>query len=166
MGACSSGDILMLRCSWEPLNHLLDQGLEQLGARSWQECGNDKELFKYNPNWPRYQKMQDMDLLRFIAVRDDADELIGYVSVIFTDNLHDQSVGCAIVQDIFISPEKRGNGAADIVMDFVENQVCQLGAKHISMASRSYTADKWLQKRGYNSNERIHTKILVQRSIH
>lgn len=157
---------------WEPLNHLLQSGLAELGARSWEECGNDKDVFSYDPDWARYGRMEKSDVLRFVAVREN-DELIGYASVIITDNLHDKKICCSIIQDIFIAPEKRrGTGAADKLMDFLEAQLIAIGVKHISAAERLMGqkekggVGRWLARRGYHSNERIWTKSLGARSIH
>lgn len=166
MGAHSGGDILM-QYRWEPLNYLLQTGLAQLGALSWQESGNDKDIFEYDPDWARYGRMEQADILRFIGVRDD-DELVGYASVIITDNLHDKKVCCAIIQDIFILPEKRKNHAADNLLTFAESQLLDIGVQHIALAERLMVGSvgRWLKWRGYHSNERIWTKSLSARSIH
>lgn len=154
---------------WEPLSYLLQTGLAELGARSWDESGNDKHLFEYDPDWARYGRMEKSDCLRFIAVRDDAEDLVGYASIIITDNLHDRKIPCGIVQDIFITPEKRkGTHAGDKLMDFIEAQLASVGVQHVSVAERLMVGNvgKWLERRGYHSNERIWTKTLVKRSIH
>lgn len=152
-----------LEFRWEPLSYLLQTGLAELGARSWDECGLDKETFKYDPDFARYGRMEQSDILRFMAVRDQG-ELIGYASVIVHNNLHDKNVCVAVVQDIFIVPEKRNGGTADKLMDMLESQLMSIKCQHISIASRNEAASRWLSRQGYHSNERIWTKSL--RSIH
>lgn len=144
---------------------MLQSGLEQLGAASWHECGNDKEIFEYDPDFARYGRMEASNTLRFVSVR-DGDELVGYASVIITDNLHDQKICCGIIQDIFILPEKRKGGTADQLLDFVEQQLMLAHVKHLSIAERLMVGPigKWLSRKGYRCNERIWTKPL--RKVH
>lgn len=160
----------MLTFAWEPLNHLLHTGIAALGARSWEECGNDKDVFEYDPDWARYGRMEGSDILRFAAVRED-EELIGYASVIIGSNLHDRKVSCGMIQDIFIAPDKRrSTGAAAKLMDYVESQLLGIGVKHITLGERLTSqrqgVGKWLAARGYQSHERLWTKSLGARSIH
>ena len=148
---------------WEPLSHLMETGLPELGARSWDECGLDKETFNYDPDFARYGRMEQSDILRFMAVRDNG-ELCGYASVLVHSNLHDKSVCVGVVQDIFVAPEKRKGGTADMLLDMVESQLAGIKCQHLSIAARSPAALRWLKKKGYNSHEWICTKTL--RSIH
>lgn len=151
---------------FEPLNYLLNNGLNELGLRSWAEVGNDKQLFKYNPDWARYQRMEDIETLRFMAVRDDADILIGYASIIVGTNIHDRDVLCAVIQDIYLSPENRMGmkSAREFIVDNIEKALKGIGVKHLSIAERENDPRGGVgavyQRLGYGSNERIWTKEL------
>lgn len=153
----------MLEMRWEPLNYLLKTGLAELGARSWDECGLDKDTFNYDPDFARYGRMEEANILKFLAVRDEG-ELVGYASVIITQNLHDRNVSVGIVQDVFIAPERRAGGTADKLMDTLESQLMSIKCQHLSIAARNPVALRWLKRKGYNSHEWICTKPL--RSIH
>ncbi len=150
---------------WEPIEMMLQSGLEFLGAASWNECGNDKGTFDYDPDFARYGRMEKANILRFVAVR-DKDELVGYASVIITDNLHDKKICCGIIQDIFIRHDKRAGGTAGKLLSFVEQQLMLANVQHLSIAERLMVGNvgKWLARKGYHCNERIWTKPL--RKVH
>lgn len=152
---------------FEPLDYLLQSGLAMLGSNSWDECGNDKELFNYDPDWSRYARMEKADILRFVSVREN-DNLVGYASIIITDNLHDKKICCAIIQDIFIMPKKRKGGTADRLLYFIEKLMMSINVKHISIAERLMVGNvgRWLSRKGYHCNERIWTKSLDARKVH
>jgi GNAT superfamily N-acetyltransferase len=153
---------------WEPLSHLLNSGIDRLGKQSWGECGNDKHVFNYDPDWARYGRMEANDILRFVAVREKED-LIGYASVIITDNLHDRKVACGIVQDVFVLPDKRKGGTAGKLMDFIESSLSGIGIQHLTVGERLKSGKgvgRWLAQRGYFCNEHLWTKALKKGSIH
>lgn len=163
MGAFSSEYVLM-QFRWEPLQNLLQSGLRALGGKSWAECGLDKDVFNYNPDFDRYANDEKNNSLRIMAVRDDIGDLVGYATVRIFMNLHDKEVLCAVIQDIFIEPHQRKGGTADKLLELLEVQLMHMKVKHMSVASRSPVIDKWFSQRGYNSHERIWTKVL--RSMH
>lgn len=157
--------MVAMQFTWEPLNHLLGTGLAELGERSWSEIGVDKDVFNYNPDWYQYQKLQDNDMLRFMAVRDDDGILIGYASVVIQRNLHDRTVLCAIVQDIYLDPESRkGYATARQFIQTLEKQLTLIGVKHLSIAERENDPRGGVgavySRLGFNSVERIWTKAL------
>lgn len=150
---------------WEPLSYLLDTGLHQLAERHWNEVGYDKDLLKYNPNWPQYKAMEDQNILRWMALRIDG-ALVGYASVIITQSLHDRDVCCAIVQDFYLAPEHRKGFAGVKIFWVLETQLKALGVKHIAAAERIMTApeerstSKLFEYLGFHSDERIWTKSI------
>lgn len=154
-----------LQYRFEPLNYLLQTGLVDLGERSWSEIGNDKQTFQYNPDWHEYERMQQQDMLRFLAVRDDTGLLVGYASVIVRHNLHDKNVLCAIIQDIYLEPEHRkGMGAFKRFEQTLEGLLKGIGVKHIAVAERENDprggVGEVYRRLGFNSCERIWTKSI------
>ena|ERR1700761_7697286 len=152
---------------WEPLNYLLATGLPDLTTLHWDEAGCDKDIFEHDPDWARYGRMENANILRWLAVRQN-DELIGYSSVIINDNIHDKKVCCALISDIFVLPEKRQYGTANKLMDFLEGQLVGIGVKHITVGARLMVGEvgKWLKRRGYHCDEHLYTKSLGARRIH
>lgn len=151
----------MVEYRWEPLNYLLQTGLHELGERSWQENGYEKDLLTYNPDWHKYQRLQDENVLRFLAVRDNR-ILIGYASIIVTQSFHDRNITCAIVQDIYLSPEYRKGFAAVRFLWFLEEQLKHLNVNNVSIGERlnGRPTGKLFEYLGYKSEERIWTKAL------
>lgn len=152
---------------WEPLVYLLNTGLAELGERSWQETGNDKGLCSYNPDWERYKRMEDENILRFMAVREEGN-LVGYASVIMTSSFHDKDVICAIVQDFFLAPESRKGFAGVKLFWVLEEHLKNLGVKQIAAAERlMVSADKGgvgkvFEYLDFHCNERIWTKCFIE----
>jgi acetyltransferase (GNAT) family protein len=161
MGARSSGDILM-RYNWEPLSHLLNTGLPALGARSWEEIGHDHDLFDFDVNWADYQAMETANVLRFMAVRDDDEILVGYASVVIVRHLVDRKITTAYIQDIYLEPEHRKGFKAfkefiDILLDNFE----VMKVDHASIGERENDPRGGIgsvyRRLGFSSHERIWT---------
>jgi hypothetical protein len=156
---------MTLNFRFEPLSYLLNTGLAELGERSWSEIGNDKQTFQYDPDWHQYERLQQQDILRFFAVRDDAELLVGYASVLVMHSLHDKKVLCAIIQDIYLEPEHR-NGLESFrkFEQTLEGLLKGIGVKHISIAERENDqrggVGEVYRRLGFNSCERIWTKSL------
>ena len=158
-----------MQIRWEPLSYLLNTGLAELGERSWGEIGNDKDIFEYDPDWFRYQQLQQDDILRFLAVRDDVGLLIGYASVVVQYNIHDRKILCAIVQDIYLEPESRkGFDSVKFFLNMLEDHLAKIGVKHLSIAERENDERGGVgpvyKRLGFKSCERIWTKCLANSS--
>lgn len=150
---------------WEPLTYMLKDGLEALGARSWSEIGLDKELFKYSPNWKRYQAMETENILRFMAVRDDSMLLVGYAAVIIVENLHDYRITSAYIQDAYLEPESRkGIMPFKGLIDEICTQLAGLHVDHICIGERENDPRGGIgsvyKRLGFQSDERIWRKTL------
>jgi hypothetical protein len=149
----------------EPLTYLLQSGLEQLGGRSWSEIGLDTELFHYAPNWARYQRMEDDSCLRFMAARNEFDELVGYASIIIVENLHDYRILSAYIQDIYLDPDHR-KGLAPFkgFLDAICEQLKALHVDHVTIGERENDPRGGVgvvyQRCGFESSERLWRKTL------
>lgn len=148
---------------WEPLIHLLQTGLYELGAKSWEENGYEKDTLKFNPDWKRYQLLENEDVLRWMAARVDG-ELVGYASIILTDSFHDCNIRCAIVQDIYLSPEYRKGKAGIRFLWVIEEQLKALNVHSMSIGERipGKPVGKIYERLGYRSEEKIWTKSLIE----
>lgn len=146
---------------WEPLSYLLLTGINDLGARSWEENGYDKDILTYNPDWERYKRLEAENILRFMAIRDE-EALVGYASVIITNSFHDKDICCAIVQDFYVVPEKRGFAGLKL-FSFLEEQLETLGVNHMAAAERlknNNRTGRLFEHLGFHSDERIWTKSI------
>lgn len=121
----------MIAYTWEPVEYLLDHGLHELGRKFYEKYGDRR--FNYDPDWERYKKMQDENILRFMSVRQD-NKLIGFASVIIMPNLHDRTLSCAIIQDFYVSPQK-GLAHPEIKLFWIlEEQLKLMNVKNMTTA--------------------------------
>jgi hypothetical protein len=152
---------------WEPLDHLLQHGLHELGARSWSEIGVDKDLLSYDPNWPKYQEMESNDMLRFMAVRDEG-MLVGYAAVVIVPNLHDRKIHSAYISDIYLEPEHRkGLKAFRDFMNKLLDDFDLMKVDHAYIGERENDPRGGVgavyKRLGFTSVERIWTIVLKNR---
>lgn len=153
-----------LTFSYEPLAWLLQCGLAVLAARSWQESWADSGLH-FDPDWERYQRMEDEGLMRLLAVRKKG-ELVGYASVLVGHNLHDRKALCAVVQDFFMAPEARGGFNGLKLFLVLETSLKALGVKQIALAERLDAfkerggMGKFFSRLGMQCAEKIWTKTI------
>jgi len=153
----------MMMQRFEPLVYLMKTGLPELGERSWNEIGNDRDILKYDPDWAQYAQMESNNVLRFFALRDESENLVGYASVILLNNLHDRKILCAYVQDLYIEPEHRkGYMAFRDFYNTLEGHLKGIGVKHITMGERENDPRGGVgavyKRLGFDSCERLWTK--------
>lgn len=96
-----------LTFDWEPLAALLDEGIEELVLRHWQEIALDKDEVPLDPD---YEKRFCMELQgtwkAFVARRDG--RIIGYISFFFHESHHNYKGTRYIFDDVFwLAPEER-----------------------------------------------------------
>lgn len=158
----------MLNYTFEPLAYLLKTGLNDLMSRTWDEVGNDKELFEYDPFWERYKSMEDNDVLRFMAVRDEVGVLVGYASIIIMPNLHDRKAISSYIQEIYLEPEARkGFKTFKDFINVVLDNLVKMKVDHVAIAERENDVRGGIgcvyRRLGFRSCERIWTMNLRER---
>lgn len=150
---------------FEPLADLLADGLARLAKRSWQESWGASGLH-FNPDWQRYQRMEQAQLLRMVAVRAGG-ALVGYASLMLHPNLHDRTALCAVVQDVFLLPEMRRGCAGIKLFRLIIAYVQAAGVRQLAVAERLKVAaekggtGKLFAFLGLRCDERIWTKMFV-----
>ena len=65
----------VVKCSFEPLSYILNNGLRELSHEAFLEVEDGKE--EYNPDWVGYQTQENNNILRFVSLRENGN-LIGY----------------------------------------------------------------------------------------
>jgi len=125
MAAC--GGIFMVISQFEPLSYLLLHGLSDMAFQCWTELesGNGEP---YAPDWEAYQRMENNNELRFVALRDDG-KLLGYASIVIRGDIHQAGVSMATLFDIYIIPSKRGYAA--FFVKYIESQLSCLGVRRM-----------------------------------
>jgi len=95
----------------EKLKDIIEE-LKPLFVKHWQEIAHYKDI-ELNPDYDKYQMMEEKGLLKIFTLRDNSD-LIGYAVFVITFHPHYKQSLQAIEDIIFIDPARRGVGKAFI----------------------------------------------------
>jgi GNAT superfamily N-acetyltransferase len=150
----------MIECRFEPLSYLLMHGLVDLAYEEWLEVESEYRNHAYGLDWELYQKQEDANQLRFIAMR-EGQNLIGYVSIIMGADPHHVGLIVATFRDIFVTKSKRGHAAK--LVRFAEQQLSDIGIHRVLIGSRVNNENgfsPFLKAMGFEPQERIHSKII------
>lgn len=152
----------MVTARLEPLCYLLLHGLPDLAFECWQELEHEHVDEPYNPDWERYQRMENTDGLRFFALRED-EHLIGYASIVITADEHRANILQGNFNDIFIAKPKRGHAA--FLVKYVEKTMVTLGVKRTVVSEKVNVAainnaGEFFERIGYVPQEIIYAKVL------
>lgn len=115
----------MVTCVSEMKPLFLEQYIENEGG----------EMFTLNPDYERYQLLEDMDVLHTYVARDD-DEIIGYLVVMAQEHLHHKGIKYAISDLIYVAPEHRKSMVAYNMIMIAEEDLKQLGVKRLVIAMK------------------------------
>ena len=157
----------MLTLEWESLDRLLDDGVEDMLARHWDEVAVDKDIIPLAPDWDRAFKLQENDILHTAAMRRDG-QLVGYNAFLVMPALHYRFTIHAINDVIFVSPEERGTAGIKMIRG-CEAMLRELGVVkilyhtklHVAVgAKRQALVGDILSRLGYRLDEHIYSRLL------
>ena len=133
---------------------------EKLLNDHWKECAGWKDKIFLNPDWEKYQKLQDLGIVKPYELRIDG-ELNGYIVILFNNHLHYKDDIFAHVDVLFVSEKARKGMSAIRFMKYVEKEMRNLGASVMSYHIKIQHDYPALFKRlGYEPNEKIYAKCL------
>lgn len=150
----------MMQYRLEPLSHLLNSGLADLGNRSWDQIGEDRDIFEYDPNWQRYAQAERNNDMRIMAMRDENENLVGYATIFVTEHLVDKKIVSAYIQDFYIEPEARkGYKTFHDFMDEIRKMLKLVGVKYLTIGERENdprgSVGNVYRRYGFHSYERL-----------
>lgn len=160
MAARCGGIVVVVQI--EPLSYILLNGLVDLAFEAWQELESEHPNEPYNPDWERYQKMENADGLRFFSLRESGN-LIGYASIKLDIDEHRNGLLTGSFNDIFITMPKRGYAA--FLVKYVEKTLSGMGVKRTQIAEKVNiralnSAGEFYERMGYKPQEVIYSKAL------
>lgn len=146
----------------EPLAYMLLNGLPDLAFEAWRELESEHPEHPYNPDWERYQRMENDDGLRFFSLR-EGENLIGYASIKLDTDEHRNGMITGSFNDIFITQRKRGYAA--FLVKYVEKVLSGMGVKRTQIAEKVNikslnNAGKFYERLGYVPQEIVYSKVL------
>lgn len=156
----------MLTLAWEPLQRLLDDGVEDMLVTHWQEVGVDHALIPLDPDWPRAFALQEQGVLHTAALRRDG-KLVGYNAFHVHAHIHYRSTSFAVNDVIFVDPHERGTAGIKLIRG-VEPMLRALGVvkllyhtkMHVKVGHSAGTVGDILSRLGYRLDEKIYSLLL------
>ena len=122
-----------LTFTWEPVAHLLSCGLHDLGHKHWLEGVQEKEAFPYDPDWETYQRIEDSNEYKIIAVRWRG-HLVGYAGVRIFKSIQSRGVVCSYIQEYYIEPKFRKKNMSGIkLFRFIHDQLKIMKVQHVAL---------------------------------
>jgi GNAT superfamily N-acetyltransferase len=156
------GELVMVEIRFEPLSYILLHGLPVLARRAWEETRystNHNDL-PHQPDWEAYQRMENNDYLRLVAMRED-DMLIGYASLTVDSEPHQAGLILATYRDLYVLPEKRGHTAK--FLRFIENHLYNLGVHEVRAGEQvggNVSPEAFYKALGFELKEKVFGKTL------
>ena len=155
-----------LTLEWEPLQRLLDDGVEELLAAHWDEVACDKDEIPLAPDWPRAFHLQRAEVLYTAGLRKDG-RLIGYNAFHVTPHIHYRHSLHAVNDVIFLDPDARGAAGIKLVRG-VEGMLREMGVAkilyrskvHVRIGHRRGTIGDMLARMGYRHDEDVYSRLL------
>ena len=148
---------------WEPLQRLLDEGLDELAFEHWQEVGVDKDRIPYAPDYPAFIDMENRGAFKIMAAR-RAGRLVGYNGFIIARHLHYAS--CQAVNDVlYVAPDERWVGvslirqAEKLLFQMQVDRIFYHAKLHVKIGSREGTVGDLLTILGYKHIENTYSKL-------
>jgi len=151
---------------WEPLQVLLDDGIEELLRNHWVEVAMDKESVPLDPDWERMFILESVGEFAAAALRRNG-KLIGYNAFAIYPHVHYKSTMYAFNDVIYVDPAERGIAGVRLVRG-VEPMLKALGVKkviyhtkvHVHVGHNDGLVGDLLNCLGYKHFENLYCKLI------
>lgn len=157
----------MLTLDWEPLQQLLDDGVEDLMLAHWEEVAVDKDIIPFAPDWPRCFQLERAGVLWSAALRRDG-QLIGYNAFHVLPHIHYRHSIHAVNDVVYLDPDERGmagvrliRGTEKLLKELGVLKVMYRSKVHVKIGARkAATIGDMLCHIGYRLDEEVYSKII------
>ena len=155
---------MTLTLAWEPIDRLLDEGVEDLLFKHWEEVAMDRERIPLDPDWDFAREQERRKVLWTAALRRDG-KLIGYNSMCVSPHIHYRSTLHAVNDVIYVDPAERGAAGIKLVQG-TEALLRPMGVVKVIYHTKlkpiggKHTVGDLLAALGYNHFENLYCKIL------
>lgn len=134
--------------------------VESLIQDHYDEVYPARETFDCHMDWDSYEKLEGMDFLKIFTARDSG-ELVGYLWVIISPNLHSKGSVVACDDGLYVAKSHRGQAVAKDLVQFTERCLKEDGVKvfHI-VGTTENPIDSFVRRMGYTEIETKFQKVL------
>lgn len=157
-----------LEISWDSLDRLLGEGLEDMLAQHWEEVALDRDLIPLDPDWETMRRMERAGDFRVVSARRNG-RLVGYAAFLVSRPLHYRTTLHALNDVIYIAPEERRGLTGVRLICWSESALAKLGVVkviyhtklHVLLgAKKQATLSDLLERLGYRHGENMLSKVL------
>lgn len=124
----------MISCQVENFSEVVDE-LSDIVHRHYKETFHDPIRVPCNPNYDQYLGLDELGNLQTITLRDSS-KLVGYHISLLIYHTHSKNTKVAIVDNYYIAPEYRNQGAGKLLFSEAENRLKSLGVKEIYTSTK------------------------------
>lgn len=128
----------------------------------WAEIARHRDQVPLNPDWARYQKLEDAGALLAVTMREGW-RLVGYATFLVASHLHYLQIKVASQDMIYIAPEYRAGGFA--YCELVRFCDAELEARGVNISlqrdKNAHALGPVYRRLHYTPVEQVHEKVLL-----
>ena len=143
----------------ESLSNVLEE-MKPLLQMHWEEVALYKDTIKLNPDYDKYQELEDAGILRIATAR-DGEALIGYFITMSQPHIHYKDHIYAVNDILYLSEEYRGATVAVGLFQFAEQDLKDLGVDVLIISMKTAKPfDALCEALGHTCVERTYSKFI------
>lgn len=144
----------------EPSMAEIKEEMQALVDQHFKECDARSQLFALDLDWELYEAMTSNGSCVLVSAREDG-SLVGYASFVVTLHPHIKTCTHAMLDGLFVLPEKRSNGLAKNLILESERILQTNGVDYVMLAfTDENIGDSFCYKLGYKKTEVFYSKSL------
>ena len=134
--------------------------VENLIQDHYNEVYPVRNVFDWDMDWDAYEKLEEAEMLKIFTAR-DGENLVGYLWVLLTPNLHSKGSVLACDDGLFVAETHRGKAVAKELIRFTEDCLREDGLKvfHI-VGTTEKPINSFMKRMGYTEIETKFQKVL------
>lgn len=149
----------MISYQTESFSKCLEQ-LKDLFLDHYNEIGNEPDKVELNPDYDLYQKLEGLNLIHLVTVRED-DSIIGYYLSVLSPLLHFKQILNAYNDAIYIKKEYRKGSIGYKLIKYAFKDLKSIGVNMVTLHTKvKQPFDKLCLRLGMTLVERNYIKYL------
>ncbi|QDP53387.1 MAG: hypothetical protein Unbinned6805contig1000_49 [Prokaryotic dsDNA virus sp.] len=149
----------MYKFQIEKLKDIIEE-IKPLLEDHWEEVAWYKDKIKLNPDYDKYLKIEELDMVVVVTVRYN-DKLIGYNINFINTNLHYSDHVFAVNDIVFLHPNHRHSGVALEMLSFTEEELKNRGVSVVTFHMKLAHPFKTLMEQAeFSPQEYIYSKFI------
>lgn len=135
--------------------------IKPLLKRHWHEIALNKDKIPFDPDYDKYEELEEKGILDIFTARDDEGVLCGYCITFTMPHLHYKTTITSSVDILFVTPEHRGKMTGVRLMAFTENSLKEQGTAFLlHHVKPAHDFSPILIRQGYAQQELIFGKYI------